>query len=196
MSEVEFLEPIPEVCGVSAHPKENWNWVNSNLGKYVDESKSLKVYQKYGLNAVASDSLCSEYIYELCIEDDSNCKSCPLKSTCQSFSPEITNNPNTFADFFCGAGGLSLGFEQAWLFPKVDNDIDPWFVTTYAYNRPKMDIEYHIGDISDWVETNQGRSFEIDIVSGGAPCQSFSNANRQRVENDPRNKLYLCDYVN
>ena len=31
---------------------------------------------------------------------------------------------------------------------------------------------------------------DIDIVVGGPPCQGFSEANRQRVIDDPRNKLY------
>ena len=31
---------------------------------------------------------------------------------------------------------------------------------------------------------------EIDVVVGGPPCQGFSEANRQRVIDDPRNKLY------
>ena len=31
---------------------------------------------------------------------------------------------------------------------------------------------------------------EIDILCGGPPCQGFSTANRQRLIDDPRNKLY------
>ncbi len=31
---------------------------------------------------------------------------------------------------------------------------------------------------------------DIDVVVGGPPCQGFSEANRQRVIDDPRNKLY------
>lgn len=191
MSRVEFLEPVPEVCGVSSEPIENWNWINSNLGKQVNKSKTIEVAKKYGIEHNNSNALASEFIYNLCIEEESNCKECSLKATCKSFSLIKPENEVTFADFFCGAGGLSLGFEQAGLAPIIANDIDPWFVSTYAYNRPKMDIEYHIGDIAEWVEMNKNKKFNLDIVSGGAPCQSFSNANRQRVENDPRNKLYI-----
>ena len=42
-------------------------------------------------------------------------------------------------------------------------------------------IEDHIEDYIDE---------DIDIVVGGPPCQGFSEANRQRVIDDPRNKLY------
>ena len=30
----------------------------------------------------------------------------------------------------------------------------------------------------------------IDLIVGGPPCQGFSMANRQRILDDPRNKLY------
>ena len=30
----------------------------------------------------------------------------------------------------------------------------------------------------------------VDVVAGGPPCQGFSNANQQRVIDDPRNELY------
>lgn len=98
----------------------------------------------------------------------------------------------TLVDFFCGAGGLSLGFVQEGFHIKLANDIQDVCVETYKYNHPELptskiiqgDIKEIIDNIENYIDT------EIDIVVGGPPCQGFSEANRQRVIDDPRNKLY------
>lgn len=98
----------------------------------------------------------------------------------------------TLIDFFCGAGGLSLGFVQEGFNIKLANDIEDVCIQTYRYNHPELpsnkliqgDIKEIIDNIDDYIEG------DIDIVVGGPPCQGFSEANRQRVIDDPRNKLY------
>ena len=98
----------------------------------------------------------------------------------------------TLVDFFCGAGGLSLGFLQEGFNVKLANDIEDVCIQTYKYNHPELpsdkliqgDIKQIVDNIEDFIEG------EIDIVVGGPPCQGFSEANRQRVIDDPRNKLY------
>lgn len=98
----------------------------------------------------------------------------------------------TLVDFFCGAGGLSLGFLQEGFHVKLANDIEDVCIQTYKYNHPELpgdkliqgDIKQIIDHIEDYIKE------EIDIVVGGPPCQGFSEANRQRVIDDPRNKLY------
>ena len=98
----------------------------------------------------------------------------------------------TLVDFFCGAGGLSLGFLQEGFNVKLANDIEDVCIQTYKYNHPELptskliqgDIKQIVDHIEDYIDEN------IDIVVGGPPCQGFSEANRQRVIDDPRNKLY------
>lgn len=98
----------------------------------------------------------------------------------------------TLVDFFCGAGGLSLGFLQQGFNVKLANDIEDVCIQTYKYNHPELpsekliqgDIKQIVDHIEDYIDE------EIDIVVGGPPCQGFSEANRQRVIDDPRNKLY------
>lgn len=98
----------------------------------------------------------------------------------------------TLVDFFCGAGGLSLGFLQQGFNVKLANDIEDVCIETYKYNHPELpsskliqgDIKEIVDHIEDYIDQ------EIDIVVGGPPCQGFSEANRQRVIDDPRNKLY------
>ena len=98
----------------------------------------------------------------------------------------------TLVDFFCGAGGLSLGFLQEGFNVKLANDIEDVCIQTYKYNHPELPSNKLIqGDIKEIVDNiEQYIDEEIDIVVGGPPCQGFSEANRQRVIDDPRNKLY------
>lgn len=98
----------------------------------------------------------------------------------------------TLVDFFCGAGGLSLGFLQQGFNVKLANDIEDVCIQTYKYNHPELPTSKLIqGDIKEIVDhIGEHISDSIDIVVGGPPCQGFSEANRQRVIDDPRNKLY------
>lgn len=98
----------------------------------------------------------------------------------------------TLVDFFCGAGGLSLGFVEEGFNIKLANDIQDVCIETYKYNHPELPTSKIIeGDIKEIVDNVENYiDADIDIVVGGPPCQGFSEANRQRVIDDPRNKLY------
>ena len=95
-------------------------------------------------------------------------------------------------DFFCGAGGLSLGFIQEGFHVDLANDYEDVCVQTYRYNHPEIpenrvihgDIRKVVNDIDELVTA------DIDGVVGGPPCQGFSSANQQRMIDDPRNELY------
>lgn len=96
-------------------------------------------------------------------------------------------------DLFSGCGGLSLGLEQAGFSACFATDINRTAVETYLYNRNLPRENAFIGDIADLNKNidKYSSSFKnIDLVCGGPPCQGFSNANRQRIIDDPRNKLY------
>ena len=98
----------------------------------------------------------------------------------------------TLVDFFCGAGGLSLGFLQEGFNVKLASDIEDVCIQTYKYNHPELpsskliqeDIRDFINYIDDYIDE------PIDIVVGGPPCQGFSTANQRRIIDDPRNELY------
>lgn len=109
----------------------------------------------------------------------------------QSVKRSNADKPRT-VDFFCGAGGLSLGFSQEGFQIDLANDYDSSCIETFKYNHPEVpdervilgDIKKIVDDIGDFV-TN-----DIDVVTGGPPCQGFSTANQQRIIDDPRNELY------
>lgn len=100
-------------------------------------------------------------------------------------------------DLFCGAGGMSLGFNQAGFKTIFANDIEECCIETYKFNHPEVDpTKVVLGDIKELAETVKKYVEEksVDIVIGGPPCQGFSLANQQRLIDDPRNKLYR-EYV-
>lgn len=91
-------------------------------------------------------------------------------------------------DLFCGAGGLSLGFEKAGFNVVKAIDIDQHAVNTYNFNRKDKVAEVKsILDIDKEYIKSLG---PIDGIIGGPPCQGFSIANGQRIIDDDRNKLY------
>lgn len=94
-------------------------------------------------------------------------------------------------DLFAGAGGMSLGFEQAGFDVKAAVEIDPVHCVTHKFNFPKCTV------IPRSVEGLKGSEIRVaaglgnrnvDVVFGGAPCQGFSMIG-QRVLDDPRNRL-------
>lgn len=104
----------------------------------------------------------------------------------------ISNKAPRLIDFFCGAGGLSLGFVQEGFQIDLANDHEDVCIETYKYNHPEIpenkviqgDIRKIVDHIGDYLTK------DIDIVIGGPPCQGFSSANQQRIIDDPRNELY------
>lgn len=95
-------------------------------------------------------------------------------------------------DLFCGAGGLSCGFERAGYNILLGIDNDKKALETFALNHNgaksicgditqvsyEKDIKPLVGDAS------------IDVIIGGPPCQGMSLSGPRKFD-DPRNKLYL-----
>ncbi|RIL41644.1 DNA cytosine methyltransferase [Staphylococcus gallinarum] len=93
-------------------------------------------------------------------------------------------------DLFCGAGGLSLGFQNAGF--NIYGGIE-WDTMASLTHTQNFDTGYHFaGDITEVSnETIKKELMQIDVIIGGPPCQGFSSANRYlKEENDPRNKLF------
>jgi DNA (cytosine-5)-methyltransferase 1 len=94
-------------------------------------------------------------------------------------------------DLFAGAGGLSLGFEQAGFDIVAAVEIDPIHCATHEFNFPYSEIVCK--DVKQ-VEATELRlkagigNRDVDVVFGGAPCQGFSMIGKRALE-DPRNEL-------
>lgn len=98
-----------------------------------------------------------------------------------------------FADFFCGAGGLSAGIAEAGFTPVFVNDHNISALETYYFNHTLPVDHFFAGDIEKLsADINDYRHLfkNVKLVTGGPPCQGFSMANRQPLKDDPRNTLY------
>jgi DNA (cytosine-5)-methyltransferase 1 len=96
-------------------------------------------------------------------------------------------------DLFAGAGGLSLGFEQAGFDIVASVEIDPIHCATHKFNFPNTAIiPRSVMDVTaDEVRRVSGIAGRVvDCVFGGPPCQGFSLIG-QRALDDPRNRLVL-----
>ncbi|MGB0040584.1 MAG: DNA cytosine methyltransferase [Terriglobales bacterium] len=92
---------------------------------------------------------------------------------------------------FAGAGGLSLGFQQAGFDVRAAVEYDPIHCAVHEFNFPDCAaICRSVTDIDgDYVRSTSGiGKSDIAAVVGGAPCQGFSLIGYRALD-DPRNQL-------
>ncbi|KGE13514.1 C-5 cytosine-specific DNA methylase [Sphingobacterium deserti] len=103
-----------------------------------------------------------------------------------SLNEIIPDRPYRVLELFAGAGGLAIGLEKAGLKCVALNEIDHWAAETLRKNRPHWEvIEDDIKNIS--FEKYKG---EVDVVTGGFPCQAFSYAGKKLGLQDARGTLF------
>ncbi len=102
-------------------------------------------------------------------------------------------NEINYIDLFSGAGGMSLGFDQAGFNNIFSVDIEPRFCETYKTNFPKHNlIQKDISKLSnEEIKSLIGNQI-IDVIIGGPPCQGFSMAGNigRKFLDDSRNQLF------
>lgn len=102
-------------------------------------------------------------------------------------------NKFTTIELFAGAGGLALGIEKAGFNTIGLVEIDKDASETLQRNRPNWKVIND--DISNISCLNLPKYFnltigELDLLSGGSPCQSFSYAGKRLGLEDARGTLF------
>jgi len=122
-------------------------------------------------------------------------------------SPHLLNSSDVkrpvAIDLFAGAGGFSLGMEQAGFDVLVAVESDPIHAGIYKFNFPLSEVlctsvsnltaeKIVQAAYKSWLRHHPYSTWnqKIDLVFGGPPCQGFSMMGK-RLVNDERNSLIL-----
>jgi len=85
-----------------------------------------------------------------------------------------------------------LGLEKAGFYTEMVIEIDKWAVETLKANRPNWNIlKADITKVSTDEIISNIKNVEIDLISGGYPCQSFSYAGKKLGLRDTRGTLFF-----
>lgn len=91
----------------------------------------------------------------------------------------------TLVELFAGAGGLALGLEKAGFQSILLNENDKWACQTLRLNRPEWNV---VEDDIENVDFTHLKG-KVDLVTGGFPCQPFSDAGKKLGFEDVRGTL-------
>ena len=89
---------------------------------------------------------------------------------------------------FSGMGGFATGLERAGFALNWANDNDQYAAATFRHRFPT--VRFLQKDIRE-LSVVADKLAEVDILAGGFPCQSFSQAGSRRGFEDPRGELFF-----
>ncbi len=116
-------------------------------------------------------------------------KQSPASSSLSNTESEIIipSNAATFIEVCAGAGGLSSGLIEAGFFPLLLNDNNSDCCKTLRHNHPNTNVILGLMDEIDYSKYIG----KVDLLTGGVPCQSFSQAGLRKGLEDPRGDLMM-----
>jgi len=116
-----------------------------------------------------------------------------LHNICQSQNIVISNvnkdnnTAYTFIEVCAGGGGLSSGLIKAGFTPILLNDNNSDCCKTLKHNHPHANVVCGSMDKIDYSQYVN----KVDLLTGGVPCQSFSQAGLRKGLDDPRGDLMM-----
>lgn len=161
------LAQVADILGVAKETLRRWD----ELGELVPQrhpKNNYRVYHQSQLEHFEQFQLLSN-------------------STWEQETAVIPQHDYSIAELFAGAGGLALGMEKAGFQTALLNELDKHACNTLRNNRPEWNLI--AGDISSLDFTPYHN--QIDLVSGGFPCQAFSYAGKKMGFEDARGTLFF-----
>jgi len=159
------LNEVSEILGKSKETLRRWD----RDGKFTavrEPISQYRIYKKEQINSLL-EQLSIDY------EDTVDNSEVPIKEF-------------KVLELFAGAGGLAVGMEKAGIKCVALNEIDKWACQTLRENRPKWDVLE--GDVKSFNFTKYNN--QVEIVTGGFPCQAFSYAGKKLGLQDARGTLF------
>ena len=101
--------------------------------------------------------------------------------------------PLSSIDLFCGAGGITQGFQRAGYNCLYANDLMPEAIETFRHNHPDTRAECKLIEEVNALALRGSLGLakgDLDVLVGGPPCQGFSINAPGRFLHDPRNSLF------
>lgn len=166
MNEYLTLTEASELIGKSKETLRRWDR-EGKLSAVREPMSNYRVYKREQVESLFADFL----------SVDNN------DTTSNYIEPY---NEYTVLELFAGAGGLAIGMESAGLKCVALNEIDKWACETLRKNRPNWKVLE--GDIKEYNFSEYYN--QIDVVTGGFPCQAFSYAGKKLGLADARGTLF------
>ena len=166
MSEYLTISETAKLLNKSTKTLRRWD----EEGKLTAVREPMSNYRVYRRNDV--ETLFAEFLQT------------DIKETVSNFvTPNYDYN---VLELFAGAGGLAVGMEKAGLKCVALNEIDKHACETLRKNRPNWNVLE--GDIKKFNFTEYHN--QVDVVTGGFPCQAFSYAGKRLGFEDARGTLF------
>lgn len=166
MSDYLTISETAKLLNKSTKTLRRWD-EEGKLSAVREPMSNYRVYRKDDVQA-----LFSEFIQDEIIETVSN------------FAEPL--NEYKVLELFAGAGGLAVGMEKAGLKCVAFNEIDKHACETLRTNRPNWNV--YEGDIKNFSFFSYHN--QVDVVTGGFPCQAFSYAGKRLGFEDARGTLF------
>ena len=161
------IAQVADILGVSKETLRRWD-KNGTLIPERQSDNNYRVYSRKQLEQFESAQLL-------------------FNSNWQQESEVHPLRPYKLLELFAGAGGLAIGMEQAGFQSVFLNELDAAACRTLRKNRPDWNVVE--GDIAE--QDFNAYYNQIDILSGGFPCQAFSYAGKQLGFEDTRGTLFF-----
>jgi DNA (cytosine-5)-methyltransferase 1 len=104
-----------------------------------------------------------------------------------SFTSFTQQSPATFIEVCAGCGGLSSGLIKSGFTPILLNDNNSDCCKTLKHNHQDANVVCASMDKIDYSQFID----KVDLLTGGVPCQSFSQAGLRKGLDDPRGDLMI-----